>query len=566
MTPEEIPRLRGPEIVFEEQSRLPFDGRSGRVTDIDGKVWDLNVRGASEIMVATMTRYFAKIVSRSENEASRGRANKVNFLTLKGFLRFAAKNAKTWPALSTGLMQSYQTMLYRDFAAATAYGRYRVVRAAVLRDIELGVVDRFPVPRNPNVEKVAVTKKAGRTFATLFQANGYADANVANEDLLRRFRDMLWNEVEALRRRPDLSTSPDAWTLFVGCVMGLLSIACVNSLSMPQLEVDDLTQDSHDVSMRRLRYDKWRSSGEVELPAFPVGGAGARTIPRLWEAVVEVGASIRELAPDPDRKKLLVRLNKDGTVERISDEFSGHVLRTLRNFLARGFPMAIGRMSVAERLRRTMLLPTHIPAVTADDPDYTVIRANLGLVSFASARATAINVASARLRRNSRDTQKAVGHRSSTVLEASYLQNAQYGEDLDVEIRSAQGLLRDWASHKMPVVPVDRQAVAEATGASPEAAEEALADKFNLGMGASLVNDTTIVIDTPLNALRMLQWIEALRSSEARMVVSNPDRWRAVYEPQLVVFQQALEDFSRASRSEANRMSKTISLPFPEIV
>ena len=86
-------------------------------------------------------------------------------------------------------------------------------------------------------------------------------------------------------------------------------------------------------------------------------------------------------------------------------------------------------------------------------------------------------------------------------------------------------------------------------------------------MGASLVNGRTVVIDTALNALRMMQWAEKLRAAEQRMLGENPDRWNTVYGPQLVVFDQALQDFSYPSRQEARRLqAEGIELPFPEVL
>jgi len=107
---------------------------------------------------------------------------------------------------------------------------------------------------------------------------------------------------------------------------------------------------------------------------------------------------------------------------------------------------------------------------------------------------------------------------------------------------------------------------ASSTGADPETAEKAARDDLNLGMGASLVNGQTVVIDTPLNALRMMQWLEMLKAAEQRLSSDNPERWRNVYEPQLELFEHALHDFSYRSMEEARRLSEEIQLPFPAVV
>lgn len=118
------------------------------------------------------------------------------------------------------------------------------------------------------------------------------------------------------------------------------------------------------------------------------------------------------------------------------------------------------------------------------------------------------------------------------------------------------------------MLPPDPKAVASAIGVDDGTAERLVDDEFNLGMGTSLVNGHTVVIDTPLNALRMMQWVDKLKAAEERMIRDNPDRWESIYEPQLVVFEQALQNFSYVSRQEAHRFWKVeeIELPFAEVI
>lgn len=559
--------LAGPDLRFLEHAELPFDGRSGRVTDLDGKTWDLNAPGASPVLVAGLTRHLASKLSRSENQASRHRTNAANARTLRHFLVFASKLPSEQQVFSTSLLKSYQTHLYRTVASATAYGRYKTIRAAVLALIEAGSIPRIPVPRNPNIEKVAVTAKAGHTFATRFTGVSYPDSNAANEDLLGKLRDLLWEELEAVQRRPDLTTSMHASIAFSACAIGLFAAACVNPASINELELDDLRDEGLDPGLRRLKFDKGRAGGDVDLPPFPVGGKGARTIPRLWERVLQATTRMREKAAPEARRKLFLRYTRTGEVVPFDDRARDQALNVLRKLILRGFPLALGRGDEEWRAARTLLSPHHVPSATAGQERYAAIRANRDRINFALIRNTAINVASARLKRHTGDTQKAVGHkRGGTTIETSYLRNPQYGEDLDQEIRRGQALLDDWARQPAKVLPPDAEAVAAGAGVDAATAARVVAEEFNLGMGASLVNGNTIVIDTPLNALRVMQWVEKLKAAEETMRVENPDRWRSVYEPQLVLFQQALEDFSYASRQEAQRLSADIQLPFPEVV
>jgi hypothetical protein len=90
-------------------------------------------------------------------------------------------------------------------------------------------------------------------------------------------------------------------------------------------------------------------------------------------------------------------------------------------------------------------------------------------------------------------------------------------------------------------------------------------DDLNLGMGASMIDDKVIFIDTPLNALRVIQWIAHLDAARDRLLRDSPGRWRRQYEPQRTLFAQALQLFSRRNRAEAAAMDRDIQLPFPEL-
>ena len=559
--------LSGPDLAFLEHANLPFDGSSGRVTDVDGETWDFNVPDASPVLVAGITRHFATRMSRSKSKASRHRSNYSHSNALKQFLAFASKLPIGQQAFNTGLLKSYQTHLYRTVASATAYGRYKTIRAATLALINSGSIPRFPVPRNPNVEKVAVTTKSGHTFATKFAGVSYDGANVANEDLLGKLCDLLWEEIEALQVRPDLTTSRFSSMAFSACAIGLFAAACVNPTSITELELDDLRDEGLAPGLRRLKFDKGRAGGDVDLPPFPVGAEGARTLPRLWDRVVLATAVMRTKAPPEAKNRLFLHYTLSGKVEPFNDHTRGITAApVLRKLITGGYPTASGKADAAQRAKRTLASPNYVASVTAGQERYAPIRVNKNHINYALIRNTAINVASARLNRHTGDTQRAIGHKpNGHALETSYLRNLQYREDLDQEIRRGQTLLEDWARQPARVLPPDAGAVASAVGVDVGTAQRVIADDFNLGMGASLVNGNAIVIDTPLNALRMMQWVEKLKASEEMMQLDNPDRWRTVYGPQLALFEQALEDFSYASRQEARRLSVDIQLPFPEV-
>jgi hypothetical protein len=77
--------------------------------------------------------------------------------------------------------------------------------------------------------------------------------------------------------------------------------------------------------------------------------------------------------------------------------------------------------------------------------------------------------------------------------------------------------------------------------------------------------ERAVVVSTPLNCLRMIQWHELLLEARARMLAENPDRWLKLYAPQVRWFADAIEDFPRAIRAEARRLGTLYKLPMPEV-
>ena len=91
-------------------------------------------------------------------------------------------------------------------------------------------------------------------------------------------------------------------------------------------------------------------------------------------------------------------------------------------------------------------------------------------------------------------------------------------------------------------------------------------NEFNNGYGASLINEHVIIIDSPLNALRIIQWIKKLEDNEQKMLISNPERWNTVYLPQKKLFNDVLGLISKKHKNEALKMNKQFTLPFPEVL
>jgi hypothetical protein len=158
------------------------------------------------------------------------------------------------------------------------------------------------------------------------------------------------------------------------------------------------------------------------------------------------------------------------------------------------------------------------------------------------------------------------GRKTESSLTEHYLNNNSTREAFDVQIREAQNLMVEWASSKPIVLSNSIVEVMQELDVTENLAKQIINDEFNNGYGAALINEHVIVIDTPLNSLRMIQWLDRLEESESRMLIDNPDRWFSVYMPQKKLFNEALSLMSKKNKLEAIQMNKEFTLPFPEVL
>ena len=336
----------------------------------------------------------------------------------------------------------------------------------------------------------------------------------------------------------------------VGLCLALLCAAQVNPVSAAELEADSLVDDERE-GFKRLRWAKHRAGGEQLALPFPVGGPRARTIPRLVERYLSVSAELRALAPEPLHPALWLWIND-------RDRGAAGVRSCLGRANLSGL-WGAGRDYLAGAYR---MKPT---------PEATELLGPLAphlkekIVSLALIRATAINIASARLGRHFGSVAEMDGRADPLVLERHYLRNAQTRDHLDRQVRQGQASLERWLAEPPLVLPPEPAKVSETLGIERTEAERITRDELNLGNGASLIDGRAIFIDTPLNALRVMQWLAHLRGSRARLMRDSPGRWAARYAPQHALFEQALHALSRRSRAGAEEMGKSIALPFPEL-
>jgi hypothetical protein len=326
----------------------------------------------------------------------------------------------------------------------------------------------------------------------------------------------------------------------LGCAAALLLAAGVNPSSLPRLRVDQLARDPAASTMfATIISDKPRAGRQLDLGPFPIGGPSARTLPRLWERLAAMTAGLRCEALKDIRSRLL--LARGGTNNVKDTRFSIRVATSwqlqaaLRNELV---GHARGEFEPLQSLATSLTL-SHV-------------------------RTTSINVTNARLHHDFGKTAKAFRH-GEGVYEASYLTGPHVRLALESHIREGQFLLEQWARGAVSIVPDDTSRIAHAAAVDTATAVRIRRDEFNLGFGVSLVNGHAIVVATPLNCARMIQWLRRLREAESRMLRDSPERWNLLYAPQLHLFREALLDFPKSVRVEGDRLDAEYQLPFMDV-
>lgn len=331
------------------------------------------------------------------------------------------------------------------------------------------------------------------------------------------------------------------------CLSGFCC-AQVNPDSAARLKISDLVDDEHP-DRKRLLWHKGRAGGPQTAMPFPIGSPGSRTIPRLWERFMLASSELREGTPKEESSYFFIWASSDPSQNPIrlfgADKPVAPAWGPTKAFLQ-------------GQLRE---LPTSTEALDAT----ASLRDCIDQINLALLRSTAINISAARLNRDFSEVAKMDGRRSPAVLETHYLNNSQTREHLDSDVRKAQAFLLNWV-HSTPVVlPPDETVISQAVGVDQATAKSLVDENLNLGNGASLLNDQAIFIDTPINALRIIQWLRHVAEAESRMVRENPGRWQRMFQPQIHLFQEALHAFSRPSVAAAKVMDQEIELPFPPI-
>ena len=328
-------------------------------------------------------------------------------------------------------------------------------------------------------------------------------------------------------------------TKYLAALMPTFLAAGVNPSSFRRLRVDQLVLAADAPELfASIVFEKPRAGGEVVVGPFRVGKPGEFSLPQVWERAARATAGLRERLPNKNVKNKLFLAARDRGRWRNTfvDVAAPH--KFLRVALKKLLVELFGRDSPLGQIA-TRMSPKVI-------------------------RATAINIANRRMGLD-KDLSAAAFGQKPEVLDVAYLLNDRIKAELERTMEEGQAALERWLRAPIRVVPNERSAILDACGQDAKSAAEVREGDSVWLNGLCLVHDQAFVVDTPINCLRMLQWIEHLRAAEARMRRDHPDRWAARYAPQIPLFEDAIGDFSRRTRRAADALARTHVLPMEEI-
>lgn len=336
--------------------------------------------------------------------------------------------------------------------------------------------------------------------------------------------------------------------IYAALALSLICAAQINPSSAIELTVDCLETGDSD-GMTRLKWRKERAGGEQLAIPFPAGGLGSKSIPRLVERVLDATSEIRSFAVEADRDRLFL-WNGGGASEAWCKSFRGKA--------------SCGQVWNHLRCYLEGTLGGPKPSQLTTEALAPLVK-HLWKINPALIRATAINIASARSHRDMRVVADMDGRRGIGTLDKHYLNNPQTRDALDRQVREGQASMTDWMRQPPIVMAPDEGLVAAELNVDKARAQSIVNEELNLGMGACLVDGRAVFLDTPVNCLRVIQWLRHMSSAKQRMGTENPARWTAIFAPQITLFTQALQAFSRPTRAAAEEMDSEFILPFPSI-
>lgn len=330
-----------------------------------------------------------------------------------------------------------------------------------------------------------------------------------------------------------------------GNILILLYASHINPESANTLNLNCLKGDT-EKDIVRISWVKNRAGGEQLSMPFPKGKHDrAKTIPNILNLYKYATEKIRKDAPNHLKELMFIwKNNKTGKRATIQHcNLSGNNL-------------------IKDAL---ILIKQNIINQNKNDEIYQLSIKSCDILTPSLIRTTALNIAGKRLNRDISNLALMDGRRTEQPLINHYLNNSSTREAFDSQIREAQSLMFNWVNCK-PIIVENKEELTQSLNISEEKAEQIMNNEFNNGYGASLINEYVIIIDSPLNALRIIQWLKKLEDNEQKMLISNPERWNTVYLPQKKLFNDVLGLISKKHKNEALKMNKQFTLPFPEVL
>lgn len=609
-----------------EIKELIIEPQAQQFKSTDGIEYSYEQYKTNPTIVKLMTKGFQYTQSPNSNIKAKKKTNGGIHTAISKFLKWINEINYTGK-LDRNLLLNYQNFLKQNCSSWSTYSYYTVIARICVVLIEKKLLPVFIVPKNIPIQQAKNSSKAGQTIASVVNFSGNKlSADDINEKVLSIIINEVWEQIfvffDMLEKGSEIIQNNDnqfvpydkslnreqalygiiknmyiefkglsnkytfptrfkgyenqtfiklmnkyvtaninnGWHIcgeeinsylyptknLVNCILILLTASQVNPESAAHLEFDCLQSDiNEDVS--RLSWIKHRAGGIQKSIPFPNGKSiKSKTIPNIIRLFKKHSTLLRKEAPNDLQSKLLIwKGYQIGRIDKIKSytSFGKSELKVLLNII------------------KNNLIKKNI-----DSPEYQIAIKSCTELTLSLIRSTSINISSKRLNRDISSVAIMDGRKSETALVEHYLNNASTKEAFDQQIKESQNLMYDWVNSKPIIIPEDENQIVAQLNVSKEVAQELINDEFNNGYGASLVNHTVIIIDSPLNALRMIQWLEKLEYSENKMLIINPDRWNNIYLPQKKLFNEALNLMSKKSKSEALKMNKEISLPFPEVL
>lgn len=588
---------------------------------LDGKTYSFEEFKTNPKITKLLTQSFRDIQSTNSNERSKRKTNGHIAFGIRKFLKWIDEINYTGD-ISHQLLLNYKKYLQKE-KSWTAYSSYAIIARNVLSLMEKGNVSKFLLPNNIPLQQAKNSSETGVTIASLIENNLLSlSKDEINEEILSSILNFLWSDSLSLLNKLDegqkiFSTinsseyfeyrtgmakdeaienivknyfiefkgisdkylfsksfqgydnikfvnmmkkyvsankhykwgiyNDDIYQYFyptkrlASNILILLASAQINPESAMFLKTDCLQTDINS-EIVRVAWNKNRAGGEQISIPFPKGNhEQAKTIPNLLTRYLKYRKNITTFA---------------------NDDFDD-LLFVFKHVTTYGFGVFLnqGRHLIKENL---MFFKRSLEQ--ENNPINQMTLNILDKITLSIIRTTSINIAGKRLNRDITKLASMDGRKVHSVLNEHYLNNSETKQFFDSNIRNSQKLLENWVFEKPIVIPEDKDLLQKKLKIDYELSEKIINDEFNNGYGASLINHNVIIIDSTINSLRIIQWLEKLNADKHNVKINNPERWNYVYQPQILLFTEALNLMSKKNKQEAKKLNNDTKLPFPEVL